>query len=152
MNACVRIERAARGDLPRLVALLSELFGIERDFAADPERQARGLRLLLDCERAAVFVARDAGGTAIGMASVQLVISTAEGAPSAWIEDVIVSSEHRGEGIGRALLEAALGWARARGATRAQLLVDAGNAPAQRFYEKQGWSATRLAARRRGLD
>jgi len=82
------------------------------------------------------------------MASVQLVISTAEGAPSAWVEDVVVQEDWRGQGVGRALLEAVLDWARVRGAVRAQLLADLDNAPALAFYDRLGWQPTRLGARR----
>jgi GNAT superfamily N-acetyltransferase len=82
------------------------------------------------------------------MATAQLVISTAEGAPSAWIEDVVVREDWRGNGVGRALLDAVLAWARSQGAVRAQLLADLDNAPALAFYDKLDWQPTRLGARR----
>jgi GNAT superfamily N-acetyltransferase len=85
------------------------------------------------------------------MVSAQLVISTAEGAPSAWVEDMVVRADCRGEGLGRALLEALLAWAADQGATRAQLLVDLDNAPALGYYQHLGWQATKLAARRVSL-
>lgn len=148
------IGRANEADLPELVALLGVLFGIEQDFRADAERQARGLAMLLaESKRAIVLVARQTGddSRAVAMATAQLVISTAEGAPSAWIEDVVVAPEHRGRGLGTRLLAALLDWARTAGASRAQLLVDLDNAPALGFYEGLGWTATRLAARRISL-
>lgn len=144
------IEPAREADLPALAALLGELFSIESDFAPEPERQLRGLRLLLESPVACLLVAR-AGSRPVGMVSAQLVISTAEGAPSAWIEDVVVHRGHRGSGLGRRLLEAVLAWAKAQGATRAQLLADRDNAPALDFYRRLGWSDTQLVARRRML-
>lgn len=147
------IAPAATADIPELLSLLEALFSIEQDFRPDPERQRRGLELLLARPDAArVLVARNAAGKVLGMASAQLVISTAEGAPSAWIEDVVVAEGHRGAGIGGALLAAVLDWAKARGATRAQLLADLDNAPALHFYERLGWQPTRLGARRISLD
>jgi len=143
------IDRALERDVPRLTGLLADLFSIERDFAPDAARQEAGLRLLLaQPERAAVFVARDPSGEAVAMATAQLVVSTAEGGFSAWVEDVVVAEGHRGHGLGRALLSQVLSWARERGATRAQLLVDTGNGPALAFYEALGWHATGLGARR----
>lgn len=140
---------AVLDDLPALVALLAELFTIEQDFAPDPAKQRAGLEQLIAAgDRAAVLAARDGAGAVIGMVTAQLVISTAEGAPSAWIEDMVVARNFRRGGVGRALLEAALAWAKARGATRAQLLVDLDNAPALAWYERLGWQPTRLAARR----
>lgn len=145
----VRIVPARPEDIPAMIALLEELFSIEQDFVPDLSRQAKGLALLLqEHARAKVQVARDATGQVVGMASAQLVISTAEGAPSAWIEDVIVAPHARGDGIGRSLLEAVLRWASEQGATRAQLLVDLGNAPALGFYQHLGWQQTHLGVRR----
>jgi len=142
------IERATPADIAALSDLLAVLFTIEKDFSPDRDRQRRGLELLLRLpeRQAAVFVARRADRTAIGMISAQLVISTAEGAASAWIEDVVVDAEHRGRGIARMLLEAALDWAQASGATRAQLLADRSNLPALGLYEHLGWQSTQLGA------
>lgn len=147
----VNIERASARDVPRLVELLGVLFSIEQDFVPDAERQAAGLRLLLEREGGAIFVARDARCVIVGMATAQLVVSTAEGALSAWIEDVVVDAALRRGGVGRALIAALLEWAEAAGATRAQLLVDTSNAAAEGFYGKLGWQTTQLAARRMTL-
>ena len=142
---------ATRADLEPLVALLGELFSLEQDFAPDPVLQRRALeRLLGEPERAVVLVAR--APAVVGMVSVQLVISTAEGGFSAWIEDVIVDARHRARGIGRELVTAALAWARQRGATRAQLVVDTANRAALEFYAKLGWHTTHLAPRRIFLE
>jgi GNAT superfamily N-acetyltransferase len=145
------IEPARHGDVPDLVRLLAQLFSIEQDFAADRGRQQRGLELLIgrSPREAAVMVARDDRGRAIAMASGQLVISTAEGAPSVWVEDVVVAPEYRHRGIGRALLESLLSWAAAQGATRAQLLADQNNEPALAFYARLGWSRSRMVMLRR---
>jgi GNAT superfamily N-acetyltransferase len=145
-----RIRAAAATDLPALVRLLGRLFAIEADFRPDAERQRRGLSLLLaEPERCAVLLAERRGAVA-GMVTAQLVVSTAEGAPSALVEDMIVDEAERGRGVGRALLEAIEAWAAGRGATRLQLLADRENAPALRFYERMGWRGTRLVCLRRG--
>lgn len=147
--SAIRIGAAAVADIPALTELLAELFGIEQDFTPDMGCQQRGLALLLqDVERAHVAVARDDLGRVVGMVTAQLVISTAEGAPSAWIEDMVVTAEFRRQGVGRALLQAVADWAVQRGATRAQLLVDLNNLPALDYYDHLGWQVTRLGARR----
>jgi GNAT superfamily N-acetyltransferase len=147
------IESAVVHDVPQLIGLLGQLFSIERDFTADARRQREGLlRLIDDRERALLLVARDAAGQAVGMASVQLVVSTAEGGWSAWIEDVIVAPAHQRAGIGRRLLEHALRWAQERGATRAQLLADLENLSALAFYETLGWHALGVGVRRISLE
>jgi GNAT superfamily N-acetyltransferase len=150
------IGAAQESDIPRLVELLRELFGHEADFAADPARQRRGLALLLAAaaqgERVNVAVARDERGVAIAMASAQLVISTAEGALSAWIEDVVVDAGWRRRAVGQRLIHYLLAWARERGATRAQLVTDIQNADALRFYDRIGWTGTQLTVRRRSIE
>lgn len=149
----MKIEPACAEDVPQLVGFLDELFNIELDFTADMSRQKRGLDMLLaemaGSGRAVIMVSRDDQGRATGMASGQLVISTAEGAPSVWIEDVVVHRDCRRQGIARALLEAVLAWAKERGATRAQLVMDETNAAAELFYNGLGWENTQLKVRRR---
>jgi GNAT superfamily N-acetyltransferase len=148
----MRIRDATAGDIPALSGLLDALFSIEQDFTPNGERQMRGMHLLLQLpDRAVIKVAVDDGGQIIGMVSAQLVISTAEGAPSACVEDMVVSDGYRGKGIGRTLLEGLLDWAASKGATRAQLLVDLDNEPALGYYRHLGWQTTRLGARRVSL-
>lgn len=147
------IRAARREDIPALAALLQTLFAIEQDFVPDPECQERGLALLFgEGERAHVFVAEDELGRVVGMVSAQLVTSTAEGALSAWVEDMVVAKEYRRQGLGRRLLEAALEWSAGQGATRAQLLVDTDNEPGLAFYRRLGWRATHLLAHRFDLS
>lgn len=150
MEEEVAIRGATPADLERLVRLLETLFSIEADFRPDSERQRRGLALMLaEPERRVVLVA-EREGAVVGMVTAQLVVSTAEGGPSALVEDMVVESAERGRGIGRRLLSAAEAWAAARGATRLQLLADRENAPALGFYGRAGWRPTRLVCLRRG--
>ena len=148
----VVIEHAGSADIPALVGLLAALFGIEQDFKPDTERQRRGLAGVLASQNACIIVARSAQGEAIAMCSAQLVFSTAEGAHSAWIEDMVVHEAWRRHGIGRQVLEAVLAWASEHGATRAQLLADLDNQPALDYYQHLGWDETRLIARRVSLQ
>lgn len=144
--AYVRPARAE--ELDHLIHLLGLLFTIEEDFSVDNEKQREGLRLLVENDRACVLVAEH-GGQVIGMCTGQLVISTAEGGPSVLVEDVVVAPEHRGQGVGRALMAALTEWANNRGATRMQLLADRNNPPAFAFYERLGWTSTALICLRR---
>lgn len=132
------------------MGLLRQLFELEADFRPDEARQRRGLALMLEePERRGVLVA-ERGRAVVGMVTAQLVVSTAEGAPSALVEDMVVDASERGRGVGAALLRAIEAWAHARGATRLQLLADRENAPAIAFYGRMGWTRTRLVCLRRG--
>ena len=146
------IEQASTADIPAMVGLLAALFSIEQDFKPDTERQIRGLAGVLASPNACIMLTRSAQGEAIAMCSAQLVFSTAEGAHSAWIEDMVVHEAWRGRGIGRQVLQAVLAWASERGATRAQLLADLDNQPALDYYQHLGWQETQLIARRLSLQ
>lgn len=145
MNIC--IDEARIGDVDALIVLLNELFSIEQDFTPDHAAQRRGLELLLaHPDQGRVFVARDSVQGVVGMVSVQMVISTAIGAPSAWVEDMVIQKPFRKLGLGKRLLGAACDWATAQGAGRIQLLADADNAPALDFYRHLEWLPTSLFA------
>jgi len=146
------VRPAGPGDVEALVGLLGELFALERDYTVDPARQRDGLTRLLARDRDARVLVAEAGGRVVGMCSVQLVISTAEGGPAGWVEDVVVTEGHRGLGLGSALLEAAAAWAAEQGARRLQLLADGGNAPALGFYAARGWARTELICLRQRVS
>jgi len=146
----VLIRQATSDDVPAMAGLLAELFSIEADFEADATRQRHGLEVMLDgCGKHRCVLVASAGTRVIGMGTVQLVISTAVGGPSALIEDLVVSQGYRGRGIGRQLLQAVSDWALAHGALRLQLLADAENLPALAFYANRGWVRTQLICLRK---
>jgi GNAT superfamily N-acetyltransferase len=145
----IYFKEADESDIDELVSLLSDLFTIEKDFNPDLSKQKTGLNLLVNNHTSATIqVAKNASGKVIGMVTAQLVISTAQGAASAWVEDMVVDAKHRGQGIGRQLLQRTLDWAKEHGATRAQLLVDLENTEALGYYKHLKWESTQLQARR----
>ncbi len=144
----IRLRRADEADIDALVHLLNKLFTIEQDFTPDPGKQRRGLKLLVDANGAYIVVAVHEGDI-IGMATLQTLISTAEGGPCGLIEDVVVDESHRGQGVGKALMNHLVVRAEEQGLTRLQLLADRDNTSALDFYRKDGWSMTSLTALRK---
>jgi GNAT superfamily N-acetyltransferase len=143
----ITIKAATINDEESLVELLNTLFSIEQDFTPDEAAQRNGLRLLLERpDHGQIFVAHHPKAKVIGMVSAQLVISTAMGGPSAWIEDMVVREPFRGQGVGKVLLKSAEEWAKSKGARRVQLVADADNVPALEFYKHLTWLPTRLFA------
>ncbi len=88
--------------------------------------------------RHAMFVAEDAG------AEVGLAFGTLdpERPGAVHLGGMWVEPGARSGGIGRALGEAVLGWARARGSDHVVLWVTVGNAPAIALYERLGFAPT----------
>jgi len=144
------IRTAHPGDLDSLTRLLQSLFAIEEDFTFNEALQRRGLQQLLDKPTAKIMVA-DIDGEAVGMCSGQITISTAEGGPSLLLEDLVVSEEHRGRGLGKQLTESLELWAHGNGVSRLQLLADRHNGAALDFYKKLGWQGTQLICLRKRL-
>ncbi|CAI8784433.1 GNAT family N-acetyltransferase [Methylococcus capsulatus] len=146
----ILIRPAETRDIEAMVELLGTLFSIEADFTFDPDRQRRGLALLIGSSADRVLVA-ECEGRVIGMCSVQTLISTAEGGPVGLVEDMVVARAFRGKGIGRRLLGEIERWAADAGLTRLQLLADRTNEPALTFYDRRGWERTALIGLRKML-
>lgn len=147
----MQIEKATPADCPALSELLSTLFSQEAEFTPNPEAHIKGLnRIIVNPELGAVLVARE-GDHIVGMVNLLFTVSTALGERVALLEDMIVSSQARGLGIGSRLLDQAISFARAQGCKRITLLTDRANESAQRFYGKQGFVVSSMVPMRLSL-
>ncbi len=90
-------------------------------FGADPQ-----------CE---VLIA-ELGGQPAGFALIYSTFSTWECRPGIWIEDLYVRKEHRGAGVGGALLARVAAIALERGCARLEWAALRWNTPALEFYER----------------
>lgn len=150
MAANISIRRAKMRDIDALCGLLYQLFSIEKDFTFNRIKQERGLEMMLDPKgmgKDRVVLVADVAGVVVGMCSGQMTISTARGAASVLVEDVVVATEWQGKGIGKKLLGAVQKWAKDHGAARMQLLADKSNQNALEFYGHLGWQETNLVCR-----
>lgn len=142
--------QAVTRDIPGMIELLRQLFTIERDFSFNPEKHRVGLWMLFQDESAKIFVA-ELEGRLVGMCTLQILTSTAEGAKVGLLEDLVVDEKFRHEGVGTFLLKTATEWGRKSGLKRIQLLADKYNMPALNFYHKYNWSTTSLICLRKLL-
>ena len=140
----LHIRAAEPEDIPRLADLLAILFAQEADFSPDRERQSRGLSAIIgNPEIGRIFCAVDRGRI-VGMVSILFTVSTAEGGRAAWLEDMIVDPDWRGQGAGSRLLKHALQEAKAAGCLRVSLLTDRTNEAAMRFYRRAGFEPSQM--------
>lgn len=144
----MHIEKATLADIPALSELLSILFAQEAEFIPNPEAQQRGLALIIgNAEMGTVWVAKQ-DQCIVGMVNILFTVSTALGERVAVLEDMVITPAQRGQGVGTALLSAAVAWAGIQGCKRITLLTDRTNSAAQRFYGKQGFTASSMLAMR----
>jgi GNAT superfamily N-acetyltransferase len=136
----LRISLAQAEDVPALCELLKILFSQEAEFTPDVEAQRRGLsRIIASPDIGAILVASD-DKRIIGVVNLLYTISTALGERVALLEDMVVSPDARGSGVGSMLLQEAITFARSSGCKRITLLTDRNNESAQRFYQQHGFA------------
>ncbi len=107
--------------------------------------------LMAHAERGAVLVALVDGGV-VGIAALSAMWTLEHGGPAMWLEELYIAPSHRGRGIGRLLLAAAVDAARARGARTLDLEVDATHARAAHLYAREGFHRLERTRWLRRLD
>jgi len=134
-----RIRPAGRDDAALLLELIGELAEYERlagMVRGDPDLLAKAL---FDDEAAEAIVAEE-GEEAVGYAIFFSTFSSFECRSGIWVEDLFVRPEHRGRGIGRALLGHISGLALKRECARLEWSALDWNSPALQFYDSLGAS------------
>lgn len=147
----MKIRRAMHTDIDGMIPLLKDLFSIESDFIFNEELQRHGLHLMLKNPDSGCIMVAEEASRIIGMASVQVLVSTAEGSMAGLVEDVAVARDRRRQGIGKKLMESIEQWAEDKGLKRLQLLADKKNLPALEYYKSIEWSTTQLICLRKKL-
>ena len=146
------VRPALVSDVDRIHQLVCDLAAYENaaeEVRATPEQ----LRTALFGPAPAVFalVAEGPDGTVVGFALWFLNFSTWEGVHGIYLEDLFVEPEHRGSGLGKALLGALAEIAVDRGYARFEWWVLDWNRPSIDFYRRLGavamdeWTVYRLS-------
>jgi GNAT superfamily N-acetyltransferase len=149
-----RVRAVNPGDVEEVHALICELAAYEREpDAVEATAADLAAALFAPAPRVHGHVAEvdGAGGPrVVGMALWYVTYSTWRGRHGLWLEDVFVRPEHRGLGLGRALLSALAQVCVERGYQRLEWWVLDWNAPAHAFYRSLGavaqddWTVWRL--------
>jgi ribosomal protein S18 acetylase RimI-like enzyme len=105
------------------------------------------LPLGLDTPGILLLVAETPEGDPVGHVWVALDRRPGSGG-GAWIYDIEVASDRRGQGYGRALLQAAENETARRGVSAIGLNVFGSNAVARRLYESSGYGVTTMQLRK----
>jgi GNAT superfamily N-acetyltransferase len=132
-------------DAERVAALMAAFrTHIGRDWPGDDEIRATVETLLQDPNTEYLLADE-------GVCQLRYRLSVWTATEDCWLEDLYVTDEARGTGVGRALIETAFERARARGCKRIQLDVADDNSRAIDVYRAAGFGTdgnTRLITRR----
>jgi GNAT superfamily N-acetyltransferase len=136
MQATIR--EAQPGEEERILGMYEWLFAPPGSVPPgwDPERARAAIEAAIGDEASTVLVAEHRGDL-LGLCTAYLDLNSIRFGSRCWVEDLAVSPEHRSQGIGGALLEAAKAWAREHGATHLELDSGEARKKAQRFYERK---------------
>ncbi len=143
---------ASSNDIPDLCELLDSLFNQEAEFKPNREVQASGLAAVIDDPNVGDILVARKDGQIIGMVNLLYTVSTALGERVALLEDMVVSPNERGQGVGSDIIRQAVDFAKEKDCKRITLLTDDDNSGAHRFYERHGFSRSSMVAFRMLLD
>jgi GNAT superfamily N-acetyltransferase len=132
----MRIRVATPDDAAHVAALFVE-FEHPTDAAALPGRIAR---FVADDRRTALVATLS--GTVVGVATAHLYATLHADEPAVMLSALVVTNTVRGQGVGRALVDAVGTWAHERGARRLVVTTALRRADAHAFYERLGFEHT----------
>lgn len=136
------IRPADAADADRVAALLLAQLR-EHDIPTPADHVARSIAATLaDPERGFILVAL-AGASIEGVAYVSFATPLEHAGTVAWLEELYVTPDHRGAGLGKRLVEAVAERAEARGCVSVELEVEAEHARAAHLYEREGFRPMR---------
>ena len=128
---------ATPDDAPEAAALMHR-FNVEYDEEIDDvDVLERRYREQLGRDDFAVILTRETG---VGFAQLRYKGQIYSDALDAYLEELYVTPDRRGEGLGRALLEAAMAEARAHGADHIDLGTSTDDTAARALYERAGFT------------
>jgi GNAT superfamily N-acetyltransferase len=128
----MKIREAALSDVDALASLSTQL-----GYPSTPEEIAGRLEMLRSRSGDGVLVAEEEGRV-VGWLHVT-VMSFLESASFAEVLGLIVDEAHRGQGIGKGLLDAAARWAADHGYDKLRVRSNVIREDAHRFYEREGF-------------
>ena len=131
----LEIDQIVTSQATTLLLACDDGSGTDGDVDDGGERGARSVDLSAEEERAGA--AGERYGPIVGMLT--LVTFRLPTGVRAWIEDVVVDSGSRGQGVGEALTQAAIELATARGAQTVDLTSRPSREAANRLYRRMGF-------------
>lgn len=132
----MRIRLAQAKDAPHVVRLMKQLEAFAHGDVG-PGIEGR-FKYMLTLTHFNVLVAED-DDQVIGLITASRRPTLWHAGPVALIDELIVDQTTRGQGIGEALIDAVVNWARKHGASEVEVSTEKDNEAAQAFYQDHGF-------------
>jgi ribosomal protein S18 acetylase RimI-like enzyme len=151
MSGAVVLAEASASDLEALLAAVAR-FNVEQGYAFDEPRARAALgELLAQPELGRVFWIKREDQVS-GYAVLCFGFSLEWGGRDAFLDEIYLEKPVRGQGVGRAALDALLEAARGLGVRALHLEVEAGNEAGQSLYRSAGFTGNERRILSRRLD
>jgi len=139
MSGTVSIVEAKESDLPAIEGLLAELVNaMQESESFDISKAIENCRILLNDANYNLLVAK-AGDSVVGFVDFTTRKTALHPAPCGLIDELIVTEDYRGQGIGRQLISAAVDECRQLGCCEIEVSTQKTNAKAREFYKSLGF-------------
>jgi len=136
----ILIRKARKSDLPVIKKLLTELVNAMDDTECIDIRIAlRTWEHLLKDARSHFLVA-EIEGSPVGFINFTIRQTVLHRSPSALIDELVVTKEYQGKGIGKELVLATIEECRQLGCCEVEVSTEKTNVKARKFYEKYGFN------------
>lgn len=132
----MEIRLAQPQDAPAVVRLMKQLEAFAHG-EVGPGLEGR-FKYMLTLTHCHVCVAED-DEQVIALISASVRPTLWHPGPVAMIDELIVDHNAQGQGVGRALIDAVVDWARKRGASEIEVSTEKDNEAAQAFYRRHGF-------------
>lgn len=133
------IRKAQESDLYQIKTLMLELIeSLQNKEGIEEDSIFENCKEILKAPLSHLLVA-ELNGKIVGALHLNIRKTILHPAPSGLIDELVVSTEHRGHGIGSKLVEAAVELCRELGCTEVEVSTEINNFKAREFYKSMGF-------------
>ena len=135
----IPVREATESDLPAIGRLLEDLTdAMDNTEGIDTGIAIKTFEQLLN-DAASHFLVATMEGTPVGFINFTVRQTILHQGPSALIDELVVAEEHRGKGVGKQLVQAAVEKCRQLGCCEVEVSTEKANLEARKFYKQCGF-------------
>jgi N-acetylglutamate synthase-like GNAT family acetyltransferase len=141
----ISIRKATQHDIPRILELYEQLTDEKQNISSNTVQRVFAEILAMPNQE---YLVAEKDNLVVGTLFLQIVPNLTHNArPWAILENIVVDSQYRRQGIGRLLIEQSLSRSREAGCYKVQLLSNKKRTEAHQFYHSSGFEESALGFR-----